>query len=150
MKKLHALIVAALALLVLPACQTTGSGPSSAVQLELAVGVASDAAALVLQKNPKAVPVLRSISAGIDSVLTTESLSPEKVKAFVDKIGKDSNLSPAERLIIGRAIQRVHGVLVVYFNTPDLSISDPRVRAALTKIKQSIDDTLALHAVLES
>lgn len=150
MKKLLALTLAALALLFSAGCQTAGTSQNSAVTLELAVGVASDAAALVLQKNPKAVPVLRSISAGIDSVLTTESLSPEKVKAFVDQIGKDSSLSPAERLIIGRAIQRVHGVLTVYFNTPDLNIVDPRVRSALTKIKQSIDDTLALHAVLQS
>jgi hypothetical protein len=138
--------------LSLPGCASTGakSSPANQASLELAIGVASDAAALVLQKNPKAVPALRATSAGIGVVLTQATLTPEQVKAFVDKLGQDADLSPAERLVIGRAVQRVHGILVVYFATPNLNIADPRVRSALEKVKQSIDDTLALYEVLKT
>ena len=137
------------ALLFASGCASTGGTPAAnQASLELAIGVASDAAALVLQKNPKAVPALRATSAGIGAVLTQGTLTPAQVKAFVDKLGQDADLSPAERLVIGRAVQRVHGILVIYFATPDLNIADPRVRSALEKVKQSIDDTLALYEVL--
>lgn len=129
-------------------CSTTAGTNTNAATVELAIGVASDAAALVLQKNPKAVPALRAVSVGIGTVLTQSTLTPEQVKAFVDRVGHDADLSPAERLVIGRAVQRVHGILVVYFATPELNIADPRVRSALEKVKHSIDDTLALYDVL--
>lgn len=141
-------VLAGLAALFGAGCASTGGAAANPATIELAIGVASDAAALVLQKNPKAVPALRATSAGIGAVLTQGTLTPAQVKAFVDKLGQDADLSPAERLVIGRAVQRVHGILVVYFATPDLNIADPRVRSALEKVKQSIDDTLALYEVL--
>lgn len=141
-------LLAGLAALCSSGCATTGGTNANAATVELAIGVASDAAALVLQKNPKAIPALRATSAGIGAVLTQGTLTPAQVKAFVDKLGRDAHLSPAERLVIGRAVQRVHGILIVYFATPDLNIGDPRVRSALEKVKQSIDDTLALYEVL--
>lgn len=141
-------LLAGLASLCTSGCVTTGGTNANAATVELAIGVASDAAALVLQKNQKAVPALRAVSAGIETVLTQGTLTPEQVKAFVDKIGQDADLSPAERLVIGRAVQRVHGILTVCFATPDLNIADPRVRSALEKVKRSIDDTLALNDVL--
>lgn len=146
---LLASILAITAILIAGTGCTTASKPAAnAATIELAIGVASDAAALVLQKNPKATPVLRSVSSGITAVLTESSLTPARVKAFVDVLGKDANLTPAERIVIGRAVQRVHGILIAYFGTPDLNIADPRVRSALEKVKQSIDDTLALAEVL--
>lgn len=135
-------------LLAFTGCATNG-GRINSVTLELAVGVASDAAALVLQKNSKAVPAVRTISESIGAVLTTQSLSPQRVKQFVDLVGKDANLNPAERLILGRAVQRVHGILVAHFGTVDLNIQDPKVREALEKIKKGVDDTLALYDVLK-
>lgn len=143
-------LVAGLVSLCSSGCATALGTNTNAAGLDLAIGVASDAAALVLQKNQKAVPALRAVSAGIGTVLTQGTLTPEQVKAFVDKIGQDADLTPAERLVIGRAVQRVHGILVAYFATPDLNIGDPRVRSALEKVKQSIDDTLALYEVLQA
>lgn len=148
MKPIHYILTLCAALLF-SGCASTGS-KINPVTLELAVGVASDAAALVLQKNPKAAPVLRSLSAGLDAVLTKKTLTPEEVKAFVAQITKDANLTPAEQLLIGRAVQRTHGILIGYFGTPDLNIEDPQVRAALERIRTAINDTLALYDVLKA
>jgi hypothetical protein len=137
-----------LALLVSVSLAFTGC-TSTPGQADLIAGVASDAAALVLQKNPKAVPTLRAVSAGIDAVLTQNSLTPERVKTFVDLIGKDANLDPDTRFLIGRLVLRTHGALVAKFGTPDLNILDPEVRAALTRVKVALDDTLALYDVLK-
>lgn len=137
------------AVLFFTGCASTGSKINPAT-LELAVGVASDASALVLQKNPKAAPVLRSLSAGLDAVLTKKTLTPEEVKAFVILITQDANLTPAEQLLIGRAVQRTHGILITYFGTPELNIENPQVRAALERIRTAINDTLALYDVLKA
>lgn len=149
--RLVAIFAILLALITLPGCATGGGGSNSArneATLNLAIGVASDAAVLVLQKNPKAIPVLKSVSLGIDTVLTGQSLTPQQVKSFVDALDKGANLTPPERVVIGRAIQRVHELLTGYFGTSTLDVTNPQVRAALVKIQRAIDDTLALNAVL--
>jgi hypothetical protein len=135
-------------LLLAPGCSTPGG--LSPATIEIAAAITADAAALVLQKNPKAVPALRSVSAGLALVLTTESLTQAQVTAFVSTLSKDAALSPAEQLLLGRAVQRVHSILTAHFATPDLNIADPRVRAALERIKLGIDDTLALYAALNA
>jgi hypothetical protein len=142
MKKYILTLLAAVAL-ALSGCAT---GPG---QADLIAGIASDGAALVLQKNPQAVPVLRTVSSGIGAVLTQKSLTPEQVKTFVDLISKDANLTSDERFLVGRLVLRVHGALVAKFGTADLNIEDPRVREALTRVKVALDDTLALYDVLK-
>lgn len=136
--------------LFLSGCATTSQTVTSQVSVGIAVDLASFAAVEVLEKNPKAVPALRSISAGIDTVITQGSVSPAQVAAFVQKIDKDGSLSPIERLIIGRAIQRVHQALVQSTGVPDLNITNPKVRDALERVKKGIDDTLALYDVVSA
>lgn len=138
-----ACILAGIASLFSGCASTPGS-------VDVAVGLASDGAALVLQKNPKAVPALRLVSSGIDTVLSRGSLTPEQLKAFVEVIDKQAKLSPEDRFLIGRLIQRVHEALVVKYGAADIEATSPEVRATLIKIKKAIDDTLALHAVLQS
>lgn len=118
-------------------------------QLDFITAVASDGAALVLRKNPKAVPTMRTVSAGIGAVLTQNSLTQERVDAFVNLLTKDANLDEDTKFLIGRLVVRTHGALVAKFGTPDLNIQDPEVRAALTRVKVALDDTLALYDVLK-
>jgi hypothetical protein len=151
MKHIIALTIAAVALLILPACQTAGGNArTSAVGLEVALSTASEVSAFVLQKNPKALPVVVSISEGIGAVLAEESLTSERVGLFVAKVTKNAKLTKEERLYITLSVQKIHGILTAYFGTPDLNISDPKVRAALENVKRRVDAALALHAVLES
>lgn len=146
------LCVLALALL-LSGCVSTGTTPKTAPLVTASdvddiVDLASAGVVLVLQKNPKAVPVLRTASAGIDTVLTENSLTPERVNAFVRLVSKDVNLSPEERFLVQQLVLTVHKRLVRQFGAPDLNIANPAVRAQLERVKKAIDDTLASYSGL--
>jgi len=136
-------LFAAVLAMAFSACATTP-------QTQILTGIISDAAAIVLTKNENAVPVVRSLSLGIDAALTTGTLPPEKVKTFLDLLDKDASLTPGERLIFARAIQRTHQGLVAYVGTPDINVNNARVRSILEEIKRNLDETLALHDALKS
>lgn len=126
------------------------TGCVSTPNTELLTGILSDAAAIVLTKNQKAVPIVRALSAGLELALTKEAITPAQVKAFIEQLDKGGSLTPGERLLLGRGIQRTQQRLTAVLGTPDINVKDPRVRDILVEIKRNLDDTLALHDALKA
>jgi hypothetical protein len=129
-------------------CATSGlNAKLDPVTTELVIGAATDGAGLILRRNAKAVPPLRALSAGIGAVLTEDSLTDERVQAFVSKITKDSGLDVEEQFFLERLVVRVHRLLTAKFGTPDLNIKNPAVKADLERLKLAIDEMLAAYDV---
>lgn len=127
-------------------CATTGiNAKLDPVTTELLIGVATDGAGFILQKNANAVPPLRALSAGIGAVVTQGSLTDKQVEAFISKITKDSDLTAEEQFFLNRLVIRVHRLLVAKFGTPDLNITNPAVKADLERLKLAIDEMLAAY-----
>jgi hypothetical protein len=142
MKKLK-LFVVLIASLSLGACASTPAAQHA--QVDLLVGLASDAAAIALIRNPGAVPVLQAISVGIQNVLTGGSLREADVNALVDRIEHSrGTLSDAERVMLRRAVITTHSLLILQTGLADLPTTDPRVKDVLTRLKTAIDDALAV------
>jgi hypothetical protein len=126
------------------------SGCASTPNTDLLTGILSDAAAIVLTKNQKAVPIVRSLSAGLELALTKEAITPAQIKAFIEQLDQNGNLTTGERLLLGRGIQRTQKRLTAVLGTPDINVKDPRVRGILEEIKRNLDETLALHDALKA
>lgn len=135
------------AILILSVCSILFAGcastPNQQAAVDLAIGVGTDAASIVIRRNPAAVVTLRAISLGIDSVLSTGVLSQAQVDAFVAGLDRNNHLTADDRFIIGRAVRRIHQALVVYGGCPDLNIGDPKIRAALERVKAAINEVTA-------
>lgn len=139
------IIVTVCAVLFVPGCANLSPADS-----ELLTGIVSDAAGIVLSKNQKAVPVLKSLSLGIEAALTSGTLPPEKVKAFIETLDKDSRLTPGERLLLARAIQRTQRRLAAVIGSPDVDVTNPKVRSILTEIKRNLDEILELSEAFKA
>lgn len=127
-------------------CATTGlNAKLDPVTTELVIGIATDGAGLILQRNSNAVPTLRALSVGIGAVVTQSSLTDKQVEVFVSKITKDSALTDDEQFALNRLVIRVHRLLVAKFRTPDLNIGNPAVKADLERLKLALDEMLAAY-----
>lgn len=138
MKNYALLLLSAVALLF------TGcaSNPNQQAAVDLAIGVASDAATIVVRRNPEARAVLSTLSLAIDGALTAGALTQGDVEAFVARIDKNNHLTADDRFLIGSAIRRVHQALVVYGGAPDLNIGDPKIKAALVRVQTALTEIL--------
>lgn len=142
--------------LLMPACTTVSPGnlpPGTITQL--AVGTVTDAAILVVEKNPAAKPILKEISLRLDEILQGKDVTQAGVEAFIAHVDIGGNLTPDQRQVLGRAIGRVFTLLTTLTGTTTLTLAEPgpdmpadqaakvrQVRDIVQQIKASIDATL--------
>ena len=149
-------ILTMFALLSLSACTSVpaGSMPPGTIT-ELAVGTVTDAAILVVEKNPKAKPVLQAISTRLDEILQGRDVTQAGVDLFIQQLDIGANLTPEQRKVMSRAVSRTFTLLTVLTGSSVLNLAEPspgmpsdqadkvrQARAIVQQIKASVDAVL--------
>lgn len=150
--KTKSFIISVLALtvaLVFTGCQSLNNLPAGkqTAAIELAVGVTGDIASIIVAKNPDIGETLAVISAGLETVLADGTLPPDRVADFIRRIEARHNLTLEEKVLLARGITRVHQLFLV-FTGGDIDTTNPRAREFLTRVRDAINQSLALADAL--
>lgn len=127
-------------------CASAPGAAPAPVRTELAAyTLTKNAGLLVLAKEPGAADELRAVAAGVDTVFTLGTLSPQQLATFLDAL----HVRPESRLLIGSALSDAYNLYTATTGKPLVDASDPTAAAILKGVRRGIDDALAFSAAFQ-
>jgi hypothetical protein len=128
----------ALASLGFTGCATGGGKVDPARAEARAYTLVNTAAVLVLADDPGAADELRSVAAGVDTVFTLGTLSPEQLNTFLEAL----QVPPEKRLLLAVALNNAYQLYTAETGRPLVDVNDPTAAAILKGVRRAINDAL--------
>ena len=147
MKTITSLLIAALALLVLPACNTmpVANPDRSAAITSAVLELAGTAIAPVLTNNPE----YRHVASGVaDALATLETgtITAETIRSFVGSIADRQEWKPDQRAYAELMAASAWTIYTAQTGKTSAPISDPQTLAWISAFRRGLQTAVALSA----
>ena len=147
MKSITTILLAALALLCLPACNTTtGTNPDRSAAITSAVlELAGTAIAPVLTNNPEYRPVAAGVADALGT-LETGTITAETIRSFVGALAERQGWKPDQRAYAELMAASAWTIYTAQTGQTSAPISDPQTLAWISAFRRGLQTAVALSA----
>lgn len=147
MKPITTLLLAALTLLFLPACNTTtGTNPDRSAAITGAVlELAGTAIAPVLTNNPEYRPVASAVAEALGT-LEAGTINAETIRSFVGALAIRQNWKPDQRAYAELISASAWTIYTAQTGQTSAPISDPQTLAWISAFRRGLQTAVALSA----
>lgn len=147
MKSITTLLLAALALLCLPACNTTtGSNSDRSAAITSAVlELAGTAIAPVLTNNPEYRPVADGVADALGT-LETGTITAETIRAFVGALATRQGWKPDQRAYAELMAASAWTIYTAQTGRTEAPVADPQTLAWISAFRRGLQTAVALSA----
>lgn len=147
MKSITSLLLAALALLALPACvTTTGSNSDRSAAITSAVlELAGTAIAPVLTNNPEYRPVAAGVADALGT-LEAGTITAETIRSFVAALAERQGWKPDQRAYAELMAASAWTIYTAQTGQTSAPISDPQTLAWISAFRRGLQTAVALSA----